>query len=270
LPRDLRFPTRGAGGPTGRGARAPSVCFDAIVRRSLRAAVAAALAGLGFAACSSNPSNPPQLGPSCEFADASCPGSVIGGGISGGGGDAGGGTGGACTVNASDAQCTQCADTNCCTSFSVCGPMTACGILLGCEQSCDGAAACIDSCVSVNMTAVPALNTLEACVEAKCPVCNEFGTGDPCGQGQTCNPGLSCSGLWCTKACVRSTDCAGLGVSGGNTLGLPNACIAGQCSPGCAADTDCSDFPGSFCFATTSFDALSVRVCSAPPDAGGD
>ncbi|HTB73298.1 MAG TPA: hypothetical protein VK762_08630 [Polyangiaceae bacterium] len=245
------------------------------MNRSRVVPAAAALTWVVLAACTVTPSTPPDLG-SCD-ADGGAP---CGAGAVGGGGTSGGGDGGTssstCSVSAGDSQCDQCASSSCCPSFAACTQSADCENLLRCEQSCAGAAGCTTNCQSQSPNGVGLLNTLTACIDVRCPVCSQFGVGDPCvAQASTCNPGLSCSGLWCTKACTRSTDCEGLGAGGGNALGLPNACMlttaAGrQCVPGCQTDADCTSFPGSFCFATTSADGLSVQVCTPPPDAGAD
>ncbi len=248
-------------------------CFHCGVRRSIRATMAVVVAWLVVAACSVSPARPPELG-RCEFGDASCPVSVVSGGTQGG--EEAGASPSACQVNAGDSQCTQCADSKCCPSFQACGESADCQNLLSCEQACTGALSCAGDCESQSPKGVTLLETLTTCIQAKCPVCGQLGIGDPCSPfGVSCNPGLVCSGLWCTKACARSTDCAGLGAGGGNALGFPNACIvtsaAGEeCEPGCTQDSDCSAFPGSFCFATTSSEGASVRVCVPPPDAGSE
>lgn len=242
------------------------------MRRLSIALVNVALAWVALAACSTDSAHPPLLGP-CEFDGASCSVGAVGGGV-GGAADSGA-TPSACQVNAGDSQCTQCAEASCCGAFAACTASADCENLLNCEPSC-ATAACVSSCETQSPNGVALLDTLQACLQTRCPVCSELGVGDPCTpDGTACNAGLLCSGLWCTKGCLRSTDCAGLGPAGGNALGFQNACIvtatAGdQCLPGCAADSDCSSFPGAFCFATTSSEGLSVRVCAATPDAGTD
>jgi hypothetical protein len=235
--------------------------------------VAVVLAWLVVGACSASPDRPPELG-KCEFEDASCPATTAGGGAQGGEeGDANT----ACSVNPADSQCAQCQEASCCPSLNACSESMDCQNLVDCEEACTGAGNCIPGyCESKSPNGVSPLATLTACIQANCAVCSQLGVGDPCNPfAPACNPGLVCNGLWCTKACVRSTDCGGLGAGGGNQLGLPNACIvtstAGEeCQPGCTQDADCSTFPGAFCFATTSSDGLSVRVCVSPPDAGAD
>ncbi len=271
--RIARFPTNGRAGPTGGGVDGSSGCSDEGVRRFPLAPITVALAWVVFSACSASPAHPPELGV-CEVNDAGCPAATVSG--ASGGAEDGGSSSSACSVAAGDAQCTQCADANCCTTFGACMENTDCWNLLNCEQSCSGAAGCVGSCVAQSADGVTLLDQFTSCLETRCPVCSQLGTGDPCSSaGVACNPGLSCSGLWCTKACVHSTDCVGLGAGGGNALGLQNACIATptageECFPGCASDSDCSAIPGAFCFATTSSDGLSVRVCTAPLDAGAD
>ncbi len=233
-----------------------------------------ALAALLPAACSQSPSRPPDLGP-CEVDDASCTATSLGGGT--GGGEDAATSAGACPSSAGDSQCAICEETSCCTPFVACTGNMDCNNLLNCERMCSGAVGCASMCeTGPQVNGESMLGNFTSCVETKCPICSELGIGDPCVPlGVACNPGLTCSGLWCTKACLRSTDCVGLGGGGGNTLGLPNACIetagaGGQCFAGCNTDADCVAFPGSFCFATTSSEGLSVQICQPPPDAGAD
>ena len=243
-------------------------CSHCGVRLSILASVAAPW--LVVSACSVSPARPPELG-ACDVGDASCPVSVISGGTQGGEGE--GGTGPiACPVSAGDSQCDQCVDAKCCQPFATCNDSLDCGNLLRCEQqTCTGALDCVANCEMQSPKGVALLNSLTTCIEARCPVCSQLGIGDPCTPfGVACNPGLVCNGFWCSKACTRSTDCVGLGVGGGNTLGLPNACIVTatvgeECQPGCNQDSDCSEFPGSFCFVTTSAVGTSVSFCTPPP-----
>jgi hypothetical protein len=116
---------------------------------------------------------------------------------------------------------------------------------------------------------------LTACLDAQCTVCRELGVGDPCAASSDCNPGLTCGGLGCTRECTGAADCIGIGAGGGNAAGLRNGCItvaglAPQCFPGCATNSDCSVFPGTYCFATRTVDGQSVNVCMGIPDAGTD
>jgi hypothetical protein len=234
----------------------------------------AAFAGVA-GACTSTVSHPPDLG-DCTGTEVSCPAPVVAGGGGGGSGADSGAAGGACSVSPLDSQCTQCANGSCCSAYLACADDVDCQNLSSCEENCGGASACISACEGQSPKGIDTLTTLSDCVTVKCPVCTQSGVGDPCdGAASVCNAGLSCPGLWCTKACARSSDCVGLGADGGNALNLPNACIesaaSGEtCTPGCAVDADCVDFPGTFCFATTSVDGLSVHVCAPSPDAGSD
>ncbi len=248
-------------------------CSHCGVRSSILASVAAPW--LVVSACSVSPARPPELG-TCEFGDASCPVSIISGGTQGGE-EEGGTSSITCQVSAGDSRCDQCANASCCQPLSMCSESLDCQNLLNCErQTCTGALDCVGNCQSQAPKGVALLDSLTTCIEAKCPVCSQLGIGDPCSPfGIACNPGLVCNGLWCSKACTRSTDCVGLGAGGGNALGLPNACIfaaavGDECQPGCNQDSDCSEFPGSFCFATSSSEGAAVRVCVPPPDAGAD
>jgi hypothetical protein len=107
-----------------------------------------------------------------------------------------------------------------------------------------------------------------------CTVCGESGIGDPCAGSNTgCAPGLNCIDGWCSIACTATTSCAGFGPNGGNALGLTNACITiptvgDVCTPGCSTDSDCANFSGAFCLATTAVGGAAVQICSRPADAG--
>jgi hypothetical protein len=106
-------------------------------------------------------------------------------------------------------------------------------------------------------------------------VCDESGIGDPCSAGYpSCLAGLTCNGLWCTKTCAHSSDCAGIGSSGTTIAGEANACITGPsgdfCAPECTSSADCDDFPGAYCLSTLSIEASTVSVCSSLPDAAAD
>lgn len=220
------------------------------------------------AACSVTDDHPPQLG-TCGSADASCP-TMIGVGGGSGGGD--GGAGGACTVSAGDSQCGLCTTAQCCSLLEACGSKADCSNLVSCENQCLGAAGCVGACQTQFPAGVAGLNTLDACISGKCAVCRELGAGDPCAGGAACNPGLTCNGRWCTKPCLHSTECTGLGPGGTNTGGLANACIPGTsageiCFPGCLSDADCAAIPGSFCFTTPSAEGQTVTVCQSTPDA---
>jgi hypothetical protein len=85
---------------------------------------------------------------------------------------------------------------------------------------------------------------------------------------------LFCQGLWCSKACTKNADCAGIGPSGANLLGQANVCVATsggpQCAPGCTFDADCSYFPGTYCHSTLSFAGANVQVCAPVVDASAD
>lgn len=187
-----------------------------------------------------------------------------------------------CSTSTDDGQCIQCLGAHCCTALEACAPSnsatlaaTDCQNLSSCENACTNSS-CLSSCENSFPAGVAPLIALSSCETSDCPVCSELGVGDPCvAQGTACLAGLSCSALWCTKACLHASDCEGLGAAGGNALGFANACIrttsnGNQCSPGCAADSNCESFPGTYCLATTSVDGLSVSVCVSPPDAGGD
>jgi hypothetical protein len=150
-----------------------------------------------------------------------------------------------------------------------------CQNLSSCENACT-TSACVPACQNSFLAGVAPLNALSSCEISDCPVCSELGVGDPCMvQGTQCLAELFCGALWCTKTCLQASDCLGLGAGGGNALGLANECIRSAsngnlCSPGCATDSDCQSFPGTYCLATTSVDGLSVAVCANSPDAGTD
>jgi hypothetical protein len=231
------------------------------------------LAVLLVGACSST-SAPPTLG-DCS-GDGGCGRSSSGGGTSSGGGDDGGGddaTGGACSVSTSLSQCDQCVGNDCCADLQTCQESTSCENLLACVDACT-TQACQTTCEQkYNGVASTTYQALLLCISQKCAVCDELGAGDPCGASSVaCNAGLTCGGLWCTRACAKASDCVGLGANGGNFTGNPNACrhltTGDFCFPGCSSDTDCTDFPGTYCLQTTDLVGTAVSVCAAGPDAG--
>src|SRR5580698_9723082 len=188
--RESEFPTRGREARTGGRVLRPAWCFNGGVNRSRVVPAAAAFTWVVLAACTATPSNPPDLG-SCDTDGAPCGAGAVGGGGASGGGD-GGTSSSVCSVNAGDSQCDQCASSSCCPSFEACTQSADCENLLRCEQSCAGAAGCASNCESQSPNGVGLLNTLTACIDVRCPVCSQFGVGDPCvAQASTCNPGLS-------------------------------------------------------------------------------
>ncbi len=224
-------------------------------------------------ACSST-TPPPTLG-DCS-GDAGCARSSSGGSTgSSSGGNSGGddASGGSCSVSASLSQCDQCVGKACCSDLETCEGSVSCENLLSCVDACT-TAACQTSCEQkYNGAASTTYQALELCISQRCPVCSELGAGDPCGPSSVaCNAGLTCGGLWCTRACAKASDCTGLGAGGGNFTGNPGACrhlaTGDFCFPGCSSDADCTDFPGTYCLQTTALDGSSVLVCAAGPDAG--
>jgi hypothetical protein len=227
------------------------------------AAFLSSIAGMAIAAaCSSEGAHPPQLG-GCGAADASCATSTVGGGSSGGT-DAGG----TCTASAGNSQCGLCETAQCCSLIETCLADAVCAGFLKCENMCAGAANCESTCQGRYPQGPAAVAPVTTCALAKCPVCSQLGVGDPCSTG-TCNPGLTCQDdLWCSKACVHSSDCAGFGPDGANTLGLPNACLAtGTCYAGCSTNDDCQSMPGTFCNTVMSIEQIPVTVCQSMRDA---
>lgn len=224
---------------------------------------------LTIVACSAEDAHPPASGGCVAVDGSTCKTTVIG---SSSGGE-GGADGGGCPVSAGDSQCGICATTSCCSELVECNSSTDCTNLLSCENTCSGDSACLTACEKQYPTGVSTLQLVSSCLARDCPVCGESGVGDPCGpQYPACVTEATCNGLWCTAACVRSSDCAGIGADGANTLGFANVCMATShgdlCTPGCAgASNACADFPGTYCFATTAADGTSVSVCSALPDA---
>jgi hypothetical protein len=224
-------------------------------------------------ACTQSTDHPPGLA-DCTGVDAACPPPEIAGGGGGGSGSDGGATVTGCTVNAADSQCDQCGNGSCCNDVDNCQNDMNCRTLLICEESCGGGPTCVSTCEGLSPLGVDLLTTLDDCLQVKCPVCLQFGVGDPCDPAASaCNPGLACDRSWCSKPCVRASDCVGLGANGGNELNLPNACMEitglGQvCAPGCSVDSDCIDFPSTYCSASTSIDGLVVTVCLPLADAG--
>ena len=221
-------------------------------------------------ACSSNGTRPSELGDCVPVDGSTCPTTVIGGSSSGGN-DAGA-DGASCSVSAGGSQCGVCATTSCCSDLEQCANSTDCTNLLSCEDGCRGGASCVTACQNQFPAAVSTLQVFSSCLTRDCPVCDESGDGDPCGpQYPACIAGLSCSRPWCTKPCASSSDCAGLGAGGANTLGFANVCMATAngdvCTPGCASPSDCAYFTGTYCFATTATDGSHVSVCAPLPDA---
>jgi hypothetical protein len=176
-------------------------------------------------------------------------------------------------VNSAQSQCDQCEGDSCCADLQACGASTACLNLIACFDGC-GTGACQQACEQqASGPASTLFKALLQCIAGKCPVCSELGVGDPCSAaGVTCNAGLSCGGLWCTRSCAKGSDCTGLGAGGGNFTGNASACrrvSAGDfCFPGCSGDADCADFPGTYCVQTTDVDGSAVSVCAAGPDGG--
>jgi hypothetical protein len=224
--------------------------------------------GLVAVACSSSAGRPAEL--------SDCVGCFTPTVAAGGGGPTVDSGENSCGVSADDSLCNQCAGADCCPDLSACLASTDCQNLWSCETSCSGQSSCVGGCQQQYPNSVALFQALGACVTQKCTVCSELGVGDPCEPGGVaCNAGLSCGGLWCTKDCARASDCLGLGAAGGNVLNEESACVRtsssqGVCFPGCETDADCTDFPGTYCFETTSVDALSVRICATSPDAGTD
>jgi hypothetical protein len=237
--------------------------------RSLFALLTAAvLACPTLVACMKEDPHPPQAA-DCTGGATTCVGPVAGG-SGGNSNDAGGGTS-SCAVNAVDSMCNQCAEANCCSPLAACMNDPNCSNLYNCELTCAGSSSCIATRCVPGSTGVVPLQTLMSCLTGKCPVCSQFGAGDPCG-GADCNPGLTCGEEGCSKACTHSTDCVGLGPSGDNVLGFPNSCVptndqGERCFPGCTVDGDCAGFPGTFCFITNSAEQTQVSVCWPMPDA---
>jgi hypothetical protein len=232
-------------------------------RDVILAGVVAVLAAI--VACSTS-SQPPAEG-DCVATDAGRCTPIVVGGSSSSGGDGSA----SCSVSAGDSQCDVCATDSCCTELEQCSALAACQNLLDCEDDCSGSASCITACENQFPTGVSTLQVLSSCVTARCTVCAESGTGDPCGAAYPpCGSGLTCNGLWCTKACVHSTDCAGLGAGGDSSLGTANVCLVttggDQCVPSCASGA-CTDFPGTYCLTTTSVENAAVSVCSPLPEA---
>jgi hypothetical protein len=229
---------------------------------------------LAIAACSSN-SDLPDASGNCVVVDGSvCSPTVIGGGSSSG--SEGGVEAGSCSVSAGDSQCGECATDDCCTEVEDCNASSTCTNLLSCEDDCSGGSGCVSACEAQFPAGVTTLQTLSSCLSTRCPICTESGTGDPCSAGYyACEPsvGLTCNGLYCSKGCIKSSDCTGIGAGGANSLGFTNACIAAAhggytCEPGCGGSpAGCADFPGTYCFATTDVSGASVSVCTSLPDA---
>jgi hypothetical protein len=235
--------------------------------------------GLGgllvIAACSS--SSQPAVDGTCT--GKNCANGGSGGGSTGSGSgsassDAGDDAAGACGVSSAQSQCDQCAGNECCSDLETCGNNLTCENLLSCWQYC-ATASCQTSCKQQYPTAVSTFDALLSCLSDRCTVCSELGVGDPCStSGTACNAGLTCGGLFCTRICLQASDCTGLGANGGNILGNASVCkhitSGNYCFPGCASDSDCSDFPGTYCVQTTAINGAAVSICENGPDGGLD
>lgn len=250
------------------------------MRKAFAAACAAAAVLLVFA-CSSSTSHPPVEG--CT--GAGC-GSSGGGGSSGAssssGANSSGSSGGdaatTCGVASNDSQCTLCLAQRCCTQLQGCTSDMACNDLGACVIRCGGGSTCINMCEQTYPSGSSLYEALSSCSQS-CMACTEAGTGDPCGNlsSYPCAQNLSCNGQWCTRSCVQDSDCAGLGVNGGNYLGRANACIrtangALTCAPGCNGPGDCVAFPGTTCRSATDASGPTslAFVCGSLSDASAD
>ena len=241
--------------------------LQAMGRRHGRATAMALLLLVLIAACSSGSSHPAELG-SCVPAPGSSCSVTPGGSSSGASTDAG-----SCAAYADASACDACAASSCCPALETCIDNAACANLDGCEIGCNGSSACITACQGQYPTGQGDLTVLFDCLAGRCPVCAQSGVGDPCSSSYPpCETGLVCNGDWCTKACARSSDCAGLGTGGTNGLGEPNTCVMTSsgyvCAPGCNGP-GCSYFPATYCASTSAWDGSAVMVCAALPDAGG-
>lgn len=232
---------------------------------------------LWIASCTS-PEAPPALG-GCVPTDASRCSSPSGGSSSLGGGsstdDGGAGTTPAgCPVSPGESLCLQCAEARCCVDLNACESSALCRNLFNCETaaSCATSADCVAQCEAQYQGSTDLLNNLTTCLGVDCTVCTEEGIGDPCSAQAPCIVGLSCNGLWCTKACAHSSDCAGIGPSGENQGDDPNVCMqvgsGDECVPTCITNSDCFAYPGTYCRTATSVDLVSVQVCTSVPEAG--
>jgi hypothetical protein len=221
-----------------------------------------------IAACTSQ-DRPPAEGDCVPTDGGTCSPTIVTGGSSGG---SDGGSAGACTVSSGDSACDQCESMSCCTQLQSCNNLPACENLLSCENNCNDVGSCITACQQEFPTGVLTLQVLASCVTRDCLVCSESGVGDPCDTiYPPCVAGLTCNGSYCTKACARSTDCAGLGAGGVSSLGFASVCMsttAGDlCVPGCGPAGACSDFSSTYCLSTTALDGTAVSVCAFLPEA---
>lgn len=237
------------------------------------------LFGLALVHACSPTSRPGEI-PNCVPAEGGPPCTGAGGSGSSGGGSDGGGF---CAGYPDATACDACTGSSCCKQITACSASTSCINLYNCETACSGAQACISSCQSQYPTGGDTLNQLLDCLTDYCPVCAQAGIGDPCSPVVSgyypCEPNLelTCSGDgWCTKACVHSSDCTGLGTGGLNDIGEPNYCMilsdGYYCAPGCTGSaTACEDFPGTYCLTgamSADNPAQTVDVCWPLADAG--
>ncbi len=240
----------------------------------LLASVASTTVWATVGACTSYESHPPPLGGCMAVDGATCAPSVVGGGGGGGGGVGTDAAVGACSIDPNASECDRCAATSCCSPLKACTSLLACEDLMSCVFNCPTGGG-VSACEQQFPTATLPYHSLTSCLSISCPVCSESGAGDPCNPKQ-CVPGagLACDGLWCTKPCLRNSDCTGIGPGGANIIGEPNACVftsgGPQCAPGCSTSAQCVAFPGTYCHTTLSAEGPAVQVCATLPDATFD
>jgi len=249
------------------------------MRKALGAACAIAAVLVVFA-CSSSTSHPPV--------ENGCKGAGCIGGGSGGGGSSGASSSGSiadsgegdvtitCGVPSNAAQCSLCLAQKCCTQLTGCTGDMDCNNLGLCITRCGGGSTCINTCEQSFPAGTSLYEALSSCSQG-CATCSESGTGDPCGglSSYPCTANLTCNGQWCTRTCTTDADCVGLGQSGGNYIGNPNACIKAtggiqECYPGCMQAGDCAAFSGTICRTATDASGATVSVCGSVSDAASE
>ncbi|HEY8038804.1 MAG TPA: hypothetical protein VIF15_03390 [Polyangiaceae bacterium] len=177
----------------------------------------------------------------------------------------GGGTP-ACPLGGGASACHQCIAAQCCAQSNACSADADCTSLLSCEASCADAA-CQSRCQATYPGGVGPFQDFLGCVTGRCAVCGQAGVGDACtSSSNTCAPGLTCGGAFCTRSCSGDADCAGAYDDGKNQSGGANVCAldasqATVCFPTCATSADCAHLPGTSCVSDSVAAGGTGQVC---------
>jgi hypothetical protein len=170
----------------------------------------------------------------------------------------------ACSAKPRATPCSLCLMAKCADQADTCFGDVTCLSYLGCSG--------VASCQTAFSGGEPAADAVQMCESANCPSCLQTdstvggGVGDPCDALGQCTVGLTCAGAFCSKTCASDFDCEGTGTSGENCSGQANRCALNEfkvpiCFPGCAVDSDCTNYPGSRCSDDPDISSQSTRVC---------